>query len=824
MEKLKVRIEESIDQASRLENIAYYILLATAFLLPIFFIPSAAFQFQFSKAVFVSLAVLVAVALWLIARLKDGRYPIPNNLVFWGSGLVLIVILISALSSISLRASFIGQGFETGTWASTAVFFLMLFLFATLFRPKERVFYLYLTMFASCLIIVLFHALRFALGSAFMSFGIFTDITSNLIGKWNDLGIFFALITILSLITVELVQLTRAFKALLWVVFSLSLLSLTIVNFRTLWYALAFFSILYFVYAYAYKRFFKGSEIQTEPATADDSMPVISSGRAGWRKVRRGSVAAALLVVLSLIFLIDNYTTNRPIGTWVADKFKVSYLEVRPNWSSTLEIAGKTLKSNPVFGAGPNRFVNEWLLYKPDGINESVFWDTDFSSGIGLLPTQLVTSGVAGFIAWALLILSIAYIGIRALLSPVTDKLLRYLSVSSFFASAFLWTFFIFYIPSTVILSFTFLFTGIFLASLYNERLLRPKTISFSDEPKIGFVSVLVLTVLLVIVVTLSYAFGKKFIASAYFQKAVNEINTSGNLERTEQYVTRAQFISKSDLYDRLLTEISLSKLNTLLANTPASASSNQEQLTKFQAEFQSLLGDALRYAREATELDGTNYQNWESLGRVYESVVPLKIDGAYESALQAYEKVLAWNPQSPRAYLTNARLEQARNNNAKAKDEINKALALKGNYTEAVFVLSQIQVAEGNVRDAIAGVESIAAISPNNTTIFFQLGLLKYNNRDYRGAVTALERAVVLTPSYSNAKYFLGLSYNKLGMTTKALTQFNDILTLNPGNAEVPIMIENIKAGKDPFASIGAVKPESRDSLPVEEEKVEDK
>src|SRR5690242_11679695 len=135
MEKLKVRIEESIDSASFLENLSYYILIVTAFLLPVFFIPSTAFQFQFSKIIFISFTSLLSFALWLIARLKDGRYLLPNNIAFVTASIVLIVMLISSLFSPAVWVSVIGQGSETGTWASFLILFLVMFLFSALFRP-----------------------------------------------------------------------------------------------------------------------------------------------------------------------------------------------------------------------------------------------------------------------------------------------------------------------------------------------------------------------------------------------------------------------------------------------------------------------------------------------------------------------------------------------------------------------------------------------------------------------------------------------------------------------------------------------------------------
>jgi tetratricopeptide (TPR) repeat protein len=459
------------------------------------------------------------------------------------------------------------------------------------------------------------------------------------------------------------------------------------------------------------------------------------------------------------------------------------------------------------------------VRYKPSLINESIFWNTDFSLGVGLLPTQLVTGGLLGFLSWVALILSVVLLGLRYLLSPVADKLKRYLSVSSFFGALFLWAFFIFYTPSVVILTLTFLFTGVFIASLYNERLLKPKTISFIDEPRVSFVSVLLLTALLVGVVALSYILGKDFVASGYFQRALIAIDAQNDLGTAESYTKHALALSANDLYNRLLSEVALRKLNVLLAG--ANSAENPDAI---RTQFQTLMGDAVSYARKAVELDSTNYQNWIALGRVYEAVIPLSVEGAYEGAAAAYEKALALNPKGPQIRLIEARLELARGKNDAAIANINEALALKHNYTEAVFLLSQVQVSEGKVKEAIASVESVAVLSPTDPTVFFQLGILKYNNRDYRGALEALERAVFLAPTYSNAKYFLGLSYYRTNMVDKALTQFNDILVLNPTNTEVPTIIANLKAGRDPFANLTASeRPDKRNTLPVKEPRVEE-
>jgi tetratricopeptide (TPR) repeat protein len=161
--------------------------------------------------------------------------------------------------------------------------------------------------------------------------------------------------------------------------------------------------------------------------------------------------------------------------------------------------------------------------------------------------------------------------------------------------------------------------------------------------------------------------------------------------------------------------------------------------------------------------------------------------------------------------------------NNAKAKEYITQAVALKNNYTDAIFFLSQIEAGEGDLKAAIASAEAASAIAPNDPSVFFQLGLLRYNAKDYAGSAAALERAVALNTSYANAKYFLGLSYANIGKSAEAIQQFTDLKASNPDNKEVATILANLKAGKAPFTGItppADSKPEKRATPPIKETK----
>ncbi|MBI1974800.1 MAG: tetratricopeptide repeat protein, partial [Parcubacteria group bacterium] len=704
-----------------------------------------------------------------------------------------------------------GRGLEVGTVVNILILSVLLFLVPLLIRSQERVFSCYLAFFAAAGLLALFHLLRFALGPDFLSFGILTDAAANTVGKWNDLAVFFGASALFSLVTIELISLGRFFRTLLYCLLVVSLFFLAVINFGLVWFALGLFALVFLVYLISFGARDAGSSPDDVANMLDGAAPR-PNGRAPGYSPRRLPMPALTLLLISVVFMLGGANISAPLSA----RLGVSQVEARPSWSATFAVAKQTLVKDPLLGAGPNRFTPEWLRYKPAGINETIFWGVDFQYGIGLIPTFLATTGILGALSWVAFFILFLSAGFGAMLRETADKLSRYLSTSSFLVALFLWVFTVVYIPSLTLFTLAFFFTGLFLASLFAERALPRAIISFVKDPRAGFISVLILILLLIGSVTLGYLLTQKYVASVYFERGVRAFNRDGNVGEAERLIQKAAAISPLDVYFRFLADISLFRMNTALAAPPGASADS------VRSEFQTLLGAALGSARQAVALNKTNYENLISLGRVYEAVVPLKIPGAYESARASYEEALSLNPESPALFLTLARLEAAKGDNAKAREEIARALTKKGNYTEAIFFLSQVEAREGNIKAAISSVEAASVIAPNDATVFFQLGLLRYNDRDFRGAIGALERAVALNPAYANAKYFLGLSYERVGRDADAVRQFQDIQKTNPDNKEIELILRNLKAGRAPFADAPPpldAAPEKRPKLPVGEE-----
>ncbi len=745
---------------------------------------------------------LVSLVLWLSARLRDGKFIVPSSPMLLAMAIFVGLFALSSLFSRDATFSFFGQGLEVGTAVNLLVVFALAFLVSVVFRTGEQIVKGYIAFFASFALIALFHILRLVFGPDFLAFGIFTDTVSNTVGRLNDLGIFFGVSALLSLLTIELIPLTRVFKVILSLALLTSLFFLSLVNFSLLWFVLGLCSLVLLVFLLSFGRALarRGAEddiLFKEP-----------------RSVRKIPLASFAVLLISVVFILPGST----IGERVGNVFTFSQNDPRLSWGATMEVVKETLQVSPLLGSGPNKFGSEWLKYKPKDINMTVFWNTDFTYGVGLVPTFVVTSGILGGLAWLIFFLLFLLSGFRVVLSDISDILSRYLLTSSFLVALFLWVFSIFYVPSLTIFSLTFIFTGLFIASLSASRMLEVKTISFASNPRVGFVSILMLILLLIGSVTLGYVLTQKYVASIFFQKGIVSFNIADNLDLTEKQIVKATTLNPLDMYYRFLTELTLIRMNKLLSQNDPKMS-----VEAVRSAFQTLLTTALANARQAVALGKANYENQMTLGRVFEAVVPLKIDGAYENAKDAYTEAMKLNPRNPSILLTIARLEVTKGDNAKARENINQALKEKANYTEAVFLLSQIEAQEGNIKEAIASAESAATFSPDDPTVLFQLGLLRFNDKNYTGAITALEKSVTRSPTYANAKYFLGLSYAKLNRIADATALFLDLQTNNPDNKDIEQILKNLKAGKDPFY---ATPPPTATSgkglkLPVEEKAV---
>src|SRR3989344_1075253 len=797
-----------------LDKVSFGVLFLVTFLIPIFFVPVSFISTQFGTSLLFAYGVILVVLIYIISALFYGQLDLPKSTKFI-LGFLALVPLVYTLAGVAngfSRMSFFAYTFDINTVGFILLGFVYLFLVSLLFRNKNRIFYSYLAFVFSAIILSLFLLIRIIFGVNVLSFGIFTTLTSSMIGSWNNVGIFFGIGVILSLLTHEMLSVSKIMKIILSVALAFSLFFLALVNFSTIWIIIAVTSFLFILYS------LYNSTSQFQPVeNSSQSSPkflitfIKSFINSTKQKIRKIPLYSGIVFGISLAFVI----WGGVLGGRLSSALKVNNVDVRPTLAVTMDIARNTIKDRPLFGSGPNTFTTQWLTWKPDDIVSTIFLNTDFTNGVGLIPTFAVTTGLFGILSWLLFLGFYLYLGVKSIFTRVEDSLLKYLLTSSFFVSLYLWIMTFVYMPSVAVFILTLFFTGLFFASVYLGGIVEIETKSFSLDPRKGFVSSLVLVLFLLASFYLGYGLYKNSQSLYYFQKSSYTLNTLDDVNDSEIYMIQAIDSVPNDVYYRALSEIEIIRLNKLLSQDPKTI--NQADAQK---RFSDILASAIKAGIAAKDADQTNYLNWISLGNVYATVsVPqFQVQGAYESAQFAYNEALRRNPKNPGILILLSRLAVVKGDLTQAEQYALQAIQLKRNYTDAYFVLSQIQVQNKDIKGAIDSVTAASVIDPINSAIFFQLGLLKYNIQDFTGAIAALEKAISITLDYANAQYFLGLSYEAKGMHLDAITQFEKLRVSNPDSTEVTNILTNLKNGKPPFPSTETVKPEASKTLPVKE------
>ncbi len=752
-------------------KLSFTILLATIFTSVFFFIPYTPVTLDASKGFLLSIGMALSLFFWLIARLGEGRFSFPKEkLLLAGAGIVLVFLVASFFSS-SHYVSLFGGGFEIGTFGSMLILFILFFLSSIYFQTEKRIWQFYGALFLGAFILAVFEFVHVFIGVDRMLPGLLGGIASgNLVGSWNDFGLFFGLVAILSLFTLEFLHTRVLYRVLHYFLLISGMLFLMIINVPIIWLLVGLFAVLVFVY-----------NISLQQA----EVTIVRDG-----DTRKKFPFTALIVVfICLIFLVG----NNLIGGWISQYVSVNNQEVRPSIVTTAQITYKALQHNVFFGTGPNTFSSAWSLWKPQQITQTVFWNTDFVNGFGLIPTFVATTGVIGLLAWIVFFIFFVKKGIRAVRIALGDSLSNYFIVANLVISLYSWISIIVYTPNIIMLMLGFASTGILIGIMVYKQETKVISFSFLTDPRNSFFSILGLMVFMIGTLFLTYVYIEKFTSIMYFSKGVVQQGSSlESLVKSERMLTNAITLDKNDVYYRTLSQIYLAQLGAVLSDKSIS----QDTL---KSNVQQLVTLAESSAGQAVTQNPKQYLNYVNLGNVYSGLVSLSVTNSYESALAAYNKARELSPRNPSIFLSLAELEFNRKNNTGARAFIQQALDMKSNYVDAIFLLAQIETAEGNLSGAIKQAERAGELNPNDSTVFFRLGLLRYNANSFSDAVSAFERAVILNPNYLNARYFLAQSYQKTGRTADARTQLELLNKLVPDNQDIKNALNNLSQAPAP-------------------------
>lgn len=772
--------------------------------IPALIIPFASIPFGFTKTIAIVLAAVLALVLFILTRLRRGSIIMPPLALLGALWAIPGAYLLSGLfAGTNLGFSFFGNQIESNTIGFVLAGTVLASVIALTLRKGEQFTHVVKAGFIGLGLVLIVEVILLLLSTGMLAgIGITADSAANSIGSVSDFGVFLGAGSIATLLALFLGNPSKKIRMWLYVLLALSLIFLAAVNFTLVWILLGLFALSVFIQGMLKQSGNIHDDVEgvtTLYAGESQEQSVVTDIQQQQKGMGGASNLVLSLVVLALAIIM--IIGSGSLGSILSNAFGFDQVAVRPSWQATIGVGSYAFAQNPIFGTGPTSFVQGWLATKTEDINNTIFWSTDFTAGIGYIPSIISVTGFLGALAWIVFFAFFIYVGFRALIfSRAQHQGMFALSLGSYVLALYFWLIAFLHVPGPTILLLAFIATGLFVATLrFSGSQKREWGIFFSRSPRIGFVLVFSLTlILLTSIVTIFFA-GERYLANLFFNQAVLAAQ-QGDRVGAGQSLSRALTLHQDDRFYRFGAALGQSDLNQVV---------NDESLTQEERSqaFQTALASSVEAGLLATQVRENNYQNWLALGNIYQLVVPLQVEGAYENAVTAYERARELNPQSPQIPLILAQLEIANDNADGARELLQEAISLKQDYVDAIFLLSQLEVQEGNTEEALQNAQAAAFFQPNNANIIFQVAVLREAVGDSEGAIVALERVRTLNPAFANARYVLATLYAGQGDLESALAEIEAIAASSEENAQaVATQLEALRAGENPFDGVEAL------------------
>lgn len=775
-EKL-VSASEGRKLASFADAVARWTLNLALLLFPLAYVPGLVDSLELPKQTFLVALTAVTTLAWIGKMLVTRRLEIRRSMMHLLVVTYFVIYAVSAWFSKSRYASLVGDfGQEKAALSTLACFILLYFVAVHVMRGAKEV------REAACWMMLggaLTLALSFlqALGVNLLPGSSGQGAAFNTLGTTNAIGAYASALLGLSMGFLLLPvreggMLALARKVMMGAIIALSAIYIAALQFWALWIMVILASAVLVAFGM----------IKAE------------------RSMRVTMLAIPMAaIVIGILMLFIRFPLNLGLPA-----------EVMPSISASWNISREALARSSLLGSGAGTFLYNYTQFRSADLNATNFWSVPFDRSASRLLTLLATTGILGFAAYVVMLVFLA-IRTKIKLWRGHDEWLTTLAVFSGWTALLVGKM---AYSSNMTLEFGFWMLTAMLVALEWRTWSEAK---FESSPR----SALMLSFMFIVAVIFSvaglYLQGQRLAAEARYSRGVtSQLAKPEDVDKAVADLIRAgQLNDSSDLYSRSLSQALAVQAN--LEAQKAGAKPTAEQAQKITV----LAANAINAGKRATDLNPVNVQNWSSLAGMYRdlgSAVP----GAVEAAQQAYAKAQELDPNNPvyaselaKIHLTLAAAaangvskdaedeEKAAaqkviaENNAKAKELLDSAVALKQDYAPAHYWLAVLFEREGKVAEALAKLESVRNYNPNDLGVGFQLAILYYQNKEADKAIAELERIIGLNADYANARWYLAAMYEEKGDLDGAIEQIEAVQKLNPDNQDVGKRLEALKAKK---------------------------
>jgi len=747
------------------ERTARWLLIALAFSIPFFVIPTPWALIAQDKILLLIAGLTLTLVAFVVARITSGTLVIPRHPLLFASVLLPIAYLASALGSSATIGSYVSGFGTTDTVAAVTLLFATLALFGLLFSGRQATLP-FLALGAGVVVVVLFQIARLIVPSWLTLGGAMSGSASSVVGSWHDLGIFAALLVFFALVFVRAREtLPFGVRVAIGVLGLISLGLLFIIGFSDVWYSLGALAVLYGLYSYALAHLRDRHSFKVA--------------------LQRASLALCVGVAALMI----GYYSNALLK-YLPSSIQISQFEVRPSWQGTYSIGEKVFTNgDALFGSGPDTFSSVWGKWKPLSVNQTDYWTLDFRAGIGLIPTAFITAGVLGAIAWFLLLSVLLFrllMHVRRL--QIGDETIPNALLA---AAVFLVWFHVFYAPGVAVSIVLFMLLGLLVASDRGGGR-RSYTVPLSVESMRGALGAISIIAISAGIVFSGFTVARATVSNLFIAKASTDYTGGKSVSEVVALVERALTIYPGNaVAHRAAVQVGLLQLQEILSKGA------NAQTAELRTTLERIIAEGLR----AVAIDSTDYQNWLALASLYQNLARSGVSGAYDQALVAYKKAAATSPTNPIPLVNAGQLALAQGDAKASVSYLDQAIALKPNLAVAYYLRSQAKGSLGEFPTAIEDAKAAISLAREDALGWYNLGTLFYASEDYSNAALALSQAASLQNDYANALFVLSLALQKQNNYPAATAAMQRVADLNPDNAMVKEALSSLKTASEESA-----------------------
>jgi hypothetical protein len=633
--------------------------------LPVSFVPFSLAGFDMVKAFVIAGFVVTAAIVMLFRKLGDPGKGVVVTIACVSAAVAAIATTLSATLSPVPLLSWYGDGLASNA-ALVSLALLGIFAVFKASTTNSGIASRSIVVFLAAWVLVLaWEIVRFILiaaGFSVPSAGYFFGPGINTIGRITDLSLFMALGVAL-LVAYDRVYPAKGKRAIaLYGVTILAGVVMFFAKFSLSWYVLAVVALCGICHALIFE---KDRRVPAFPLVV---------------------VLASFAMILGGPVLINTIYTGAGSADTIAriDPYAPVAEDVRPNFDATMSVARLVLKESPILGAGPARFsreVHESGVLGGAYYGTTPVWNNDFFAGHSAMATRLVTEGILGLLAWATLVLMVAFFAVRLALVVHKDPTKRLAVVSLAITSIFTVGVLFWYPPSATISALLFAFLGIAAGVVASEDAMPAREYSIAANRRVGFVHAIGLVIGLLLVLAFGFAWMKSLASTYFYSKATVAIEESRGDDAIRDLAKAAYFVPESAMF-RAAADVQ---------RTLALGIINSEEAESRIDDVRQYAVDAVENAQKATVADPTHYVNFVALARALSVGMPQTA----EATSAAYESSKPLAPRNPTILIEQAIVEAVAGNREQALMLIEGVLTINPDIVEAQQLRDAINAAD---------------------------------------------------------------------------------------------------------------------------------